>query len=210
MSALLQYMSDKSCKKEVPDLRAGYQVRVHQKIKEGNKERIQVFGGMVIAVNSGHGVDATFTVRKIAEGIGVERVFPFHSPSIVKIEVQRSHKVRQAKLNYIRDLSGKSLRFQETDLDLKEKSFDVPVEEEQASAPEGEEVASETSEAAAEVPATEEKTKAPVEEETVPVAEAEQPKEESETEEKAEASEEKVEDAPKEEAKADSESEKKE
>jgi len=102
-------------------------VKVHQKIKEGNKTRVQVFQGTVIAVNSGHNVDATFTVRKISEGIGVEKVFPIHSPNIVKIEVQRAQKVRRAKLTFLRERSGKALRLKEVPLNLKEKTFEQPV-----------------------------------------------------------------------------------
>jgi len=123
MSQLLQQFTEKFCKKSVPDLRPGYQVRVHQKIQEGAKTRVQVFQGMIIAVNSGHGINDTFTVRKISEGIGVEKVFPVHSPLIVKIEVQRAHKVRRAKLNFLRSLSGKALRLKEVPFDLKEKQF---------------------------------------------------------------------------------------
>ena len=96
-------------------------VKVHQKIVEGSKTRIQIFQGTVIAVNSGSGVDSTFTVRKISEGIGVEKVYPFHSPNVVKIEVDRAQKVRRAKLNFLRDRSGKALRLKEVPLNLKNK-----------------------------------------------------------------------------------------
>jgi len=130
MSQLIRDFTKKCCKDSVPDLRPGYQVRVHQKIQEGAKTRIQVFQGMVISVNSGHGVSDTFTVRKISEGIGVEKVFPIHSPNITKIEVQRAHKVRRSKLNFLRELSGKALRLKEVPLKLKEKLFDKPAEEE--------------------------------------------------------------------------------
>lgn len=120
MTNLAQAFSEKYCKETVPDLRSGYQIRVYQKIKEGNKERIQVFQGMVIKVGSGSGVSKTFTVRKISNGIGVEKIFPIHSPSIVKITVLRSHKVRRANLKFLRNLSGKALRLKEIPLKLKE------------------------------------------------------------------------------------------
>ncbi|MCF7812673.1 50S ribosomal protein L19 [Candidatus Gracilibacteria bacterium] len=129
MDQLLQKVSQKSCKASVPEIRPGYQVRVHQKIKEGNKERIQVFQGMVIRTGAGEGVGETFTVRKVSEGIGVEKVFPIHAPSIVKIEVQRAHKVRRSKLNFLKKLSGKALRLKEIDFTLEEKKYNVPQEE---------------------------------------------------------------------------------
>ena len=95
-----------------PDLRPGDTRRVHVKIKEGARERIQVFEGVVIARQHG-GLDETFTVRKVSSGIGVERVFPLHCPSIDKIEVQRKGRVRRAKLYYLRKLSGKAARIKE-------------------------------------------------------------------------------------------------
>jgi len=129
MSLLIQKFANKFCKPSVPDLRSGMIVKVHQKIIEGNKTRVQVFQGTVIAVNAGHNVDATFTVRKISEGIGVEKVFPFHSPNIVKIDVDRAQKVRRAKLNFLRDRSGKALRLKEVELKLNENKFEQPKEE---------------------------------------------------------------------------------
>jgi len=123
MSKILQEFGNQSCKAAVPDLKPGYLVAVHQKIKEGNKERVQVFQGTVLKTNAGYGVNDTFTVRKISEGVGVEKTFPIHSPTIVKIEVVRAYKVRQAKLNYLRGLSGKALRMKEIPLNLKEKLF---------------------------------------------------------------------------------------
>jgi len=126
MSKILQEFGAQYCKEEVPELKPGYLIKVHSRIKEGNKVRTQVFQGTVIATNPGFGVDETFTVRKISEGIGVERVFPIHSPNIIKIEVLRAHKVRRAKLNYLRDLSGKALRLKEVPLKLKMKKFAKP------------------------------------------------------------------------------------
>ena len=95
-----------------PAMRSGDTVRVHVKVREGDKERIQVFEGLVIGQHRG-GVRATFTVRKVSFGQGVERIFPLHSPTIDKIEVVRSAKVRRAKLFYLRDLKGKAARMKE-------------------------------------------------------------------------------------------------
>jgi large subunit ribosomal protein L19 len=86
----------------LPAFRVGNTVKVHQKIREGSKERVQVFEGLVIARKGGNGVNATFMVRKIASGVGVERIYPLHSPNIVKLEVVKSPIVRQAKLYYVR------------------------------------------------------------------------------------------------------------
>jgi len=94
------------------EFRAGDTVAVHYKIKEGDRERIQIFEGVVIAKKGG-GVGETFTVRKISYGIGVERIFPLHSPLIEKIEVKRLGKVRRAKLYYLRGLSRKAARIKE-------------------------------------------------------------------------------------------------
>lgn len=101
-------------KKKVPDVRVGNTVKIHQKIKEGEKERIQIFEGLVIAINSGHGADKTITVRKVVEGIGVERTFPLYSQKLEKIEVKKQSKVRRAKLYYMRGRMGKSARLKET------------------------------------------------------------------------------------------------
>ena len=95
-----------------PELRSGDTVKVHVKVREGEKERIQVFEGMVIGMHRG-GVRATFTVRKVSFGQGVERIFPLHSPTIDKVEVIRSAKVRRAKLYFLRDLKGKAARMKE-------------------------------------------------------------------------------------------------
>jgi large subunit ribosomal protein L19 len=96
----------------LPDFRPGDTLKVHVKIKEGTRERIQVFEGIVIARQHG-GLDETFTVRKISNGVGVERIFPVHCPSIDKVEVTRHGKVRRAKLYYLRNLSGKAARIKE-------------------------------------------------------------------------------------------------
>lgn len=98
--------------KEVPSFRAGDTVKVHVRIKEGDKERIQNFEGLVIK-RQGKGISETFTVRKISYGVGVERTFPVNTPMISEIEVLRKGKVRRAKLFYIRDLSAKASRIKE-------------------------------------------------------------------------------------------------
>ena len=98
--------------KEQPEFRAGDTVRVHVRVVEGDKERIQVFQGVVIGRRGG-GTRETFTVRKISGGIGVERIFPLHSPSLNRIEVVRRGKVRRAKLYYLRALRGKAARIEE-------------------------------------------------------------------------------------------------
>jgi large subunit ribosomal protein L19 len=97
---------------EVPDFKAGDTITVHYKIREGNKERIQQFQGVVIQ-RRGAGSTETFTVRKMSSGIGVERIIPVHSPAIDKIEVNKSGKVRRARIFYLRDLKGKAARIKE-------------------------------------------------------------------------------------------------
>jgi len=97
---------------ERPNMRSGDTVRVHVKVREGEKERVQVFEGLVIGQHRG-GARATFTVRKVAFGQGVERIFPLHSPMIEKIEVVRSARVRRAKLYFLRKLRGKAARLRE-------------------------------------------------------------------------------------------------
>ena len=99
-------------REDLPPFSSGDTLRVHVKIKEGDKQRIQVFQGTVIGTR-GSGTNATFTVRKISNGIGVERVFPYHSPNIDKVEKLRSGKVRRNKLYYLRELTGKSARIKE-------------------------------------------------------------------------------------------------
>ncbi len=97
---------------DLPDFRAGDTIRVHSRIKEGDKERIQVFQGVVIRRRRG-GLGATFTVRKVSYGVGVERIFPLHSPNIEKIDVISKGKVRRARLYYMRKLKGKAARIKE-------------------------------------------------------------------------------------------------
>ena len=97
---------------ERPQMQAGDTVKVHVKVREGDKERIQVFEGIIIGMHRG-GVRASFTVRKVSFGQGVERIFPLHSPVIQKVEIVRSAKVRRAKLYFLRDLKGKAARMRE-------------------------------------------------------------------------------------------------
>jgi large subunit ribosomal protein L19 len=96
-----------------PDMKPGDTIRVHVKVREGDKERIQIFEGVVISLRRG-GARASFTVRKVSFGQGVERIFPLHSPSIAKVDVLRSAKVRRAKLYFLRNLRGKAARMKET------------------------------------------------------------------------------------------------
>ena len=93
-------------KKDIPDFDTGDTLVVSVLVREGNKERVQNFEGVVIGRKAGNSLDATFTVRKISNGIGVERIFPLHSPMISKIDVKRRGRVRRAKLNYLRNISG--------------------------------------------------------------------------------------------------------
>ena len=109
---LMQSFNEKYLKAEPPKVEVGSTVRVHIKVKEGNRERIQVFEGTVIAKKHG-GIEETVTVRRVSYGIGVEKVFPVHSPFIEKIETVRAGKVRRAKLYYLRDRVGKSAKIKE-------------------------------------------------------------------------------------------------
>jgi len=108
----VKLIEQREIKGNPPSFRVGDTVKVHVKVKEGEKDRIQVFGGMVIAMKGG-GTGSTFTVRKISDGIGVERIFTMHSPINGKIEVVRRGKVRRAKLYYLRDRKGKAARVEE-------------------------------------------------------------------------------------------------
>lgn len=105
--ALLDKIESKYLRKDLPDFKPGDTVRVHVRVREGDKERIQVFAGTVIG-RRGRGINETFTVRRISYGEGVERVFPLHSPMILKIEVERRGEVRRAKLTYLRKRIGRN------------------------------------------------------------------------------------------------------
>jgi len=130
MTTLLEQFN-KDQEKKIPDLKPGDTVKIHQKIKEGDpskdsgqvKERIQIFEGVFIAKKHGKGISATITIRKIIDGIGVERIFPIHSPSIDKIEVVRHGKVRRSKLYYLRLAKGKKAK-------LKKKDFEAAIADE--------------------------------------------------------------------------------
>jgi large subunit ribosomal protein L19 len=106
------HIENEQLKNDIPKFKAGDTVRVHVKVREGDKERIQIFQGVAIARKHG-GIRETVTVRKISSGIGVERIFPLHSPIIDKIELVQEGKVRRAKLYYLRDLKGKKARITE-------------------------------------------------------------------------------------------------
>ncbi len=166
---VIKSIEHEQLKNSIPDIKVGDTVRVHQRIKEGNRQRIQVFEGIVIKKQNG-GLNETFTVRRVAYGVGVEKTFLVHSPLVEKVEVTRVGKVRRAKLYYLRDRVGKASKTKENigadlnrdDIILKEE---VPVVEEVAEV--AEEVAAESPVAeevvATEAPAVEE---APAAEET--------------------------------------------
>ena len=109
---LIQELNKEALQREMPKVQIGDTVRVHVKVKEGSRERIQVFEGTVIAKKHG-GIEESFTVRRISYGIGVEKVFPLHAPSVEKVEVVRRGKVRRAKLYYLRDRVGKAAKVKE-------------------------------------------------------------------------------------------------
>lgn len=108
----LKLIEQSSMKTEIPEINVGDTVKVHVKIKEGDKSRIQVFEGTVIAKKHG-GINETFTVRRVAHGCGIERVFPVHSPVVEKVELVRGGRVRRAKLYYLRDRVGKAAKVKE-------------------------------------------------------------------------------------------------
>lgn len=181
---ILDHVANSAVKKEVPDIRAGHVVRVHQRIKEGEKERVQIFEGLVISLNAGSKADKTFSVRKVVEGVGVEKVFPLHSPLIEKIELVKLGKVRRAKLYYMRDLQGKSTRLQDEMMSEEDKKFMKGAKKKAEPVAEAEAVVEEAEmpaepEMVEETPAAEE---APMAEET-PTEVAEAPAEEAPTEE---------------------------
>lgn len=112
MQKLIDELTKEQLRSDLPAFRPGDTLRVHVKVVEGNRERIQIFEGIVIKRRGG-GISETFTVRKISYGVGVERTFPLHTPKIAKIEVVRYGKVRRAKLYYLRNLRGKAARIKE-------------------------------------------------------------------------------------------------
>lgn len=112
MSKLIEDLTQEQLRSDIPDFRPGDTVRVHAKVVEGERERIQLFEGVVIK-RRGYGISETYTVRKISNGVGVERTFPVHTPRVALLEVVRQGKVRRAKLYYLRDLHGKAARIPE-------------------------------------------------------------------------------------------------
>jgi len=153
---IIKSIEHEQLKNKIPNLHVGDTIRVHQKIKEGNRERIQVFEGIIIKKQGG-GVNATFTVRRVAYGVGVEKTFLIHSPMVEKVEVVRVGKARRAKLYYLRDRVGKSAKTREN-LGARIENTEISVKEELV-----EEVSAEV--APEEAPAVE--TEAPVVEEVV-------------------------------------------
>ena len=112
MEKVLQ-ATNKDLKTNIPIFRSGDTVEVGVKVIEGDRSRVQVFEGVVIAISSGSGINKTFTIRKISNGVGVERIFPLHSPNIDSIKIIKKGKVRRAKLYYLRKLTGKATRIKE-------------------------------------------------------------------------------------------------
>ncbi len=112
MSEIIKEIEKEQMKQEVPSFNVGDTVRVYAKIKEGEKERIQVYEGVVLKMQNGSN-RTTFTVRKISNGVGVEKTWPLHSPNVEKVEIVRKGKVRRAKLNYLRDRVGKKAKVKE-------------------------------------------------------------------------------------------------
>ena len=139
---IIKSIEHEQLKNKIPDLHIGDTIRVHQKIKEGNRERIQVFEGIVIKKQGG-GVNATFTVRRVAYGVGVEKTFLIHSPLVEKIEVVRVGKSRRAKLYYLRDRIGKAAKTKENlaarienkEITVKEDLVEEPVAQEVVETP---------------------------------------------------------------------------
>lgn len=115
MNNIISKLDQKNTTTSVPHLKGGYTVRVHQKIKEGDKERVQIFEGLIIKVGSGAGLSKTFTVRKVVDGIGVEKIFPVDSPNLAKVEVVRASRVRRAKLYYLR--KNKAIKLYHAEID---------------------------------------------------------------------------------------------
>ncbi len=174
---IIKSIEHEQLKNKIPNLKIGDTVRVHQRIKEGNRERIQVFEGIIIKKQGG-GVNATFTVRRVAYGVGTEKTFLIHSPMVEKVEVVRVGKARRAKLYYLRDRVGKAAKTKEN-IGARIETTEVSLKEDLVEEPVAEEVA--TEEVVAEEATVEE---APVVEEKVEAAE--EVKEEAKVEEKEE------------------------
>ena len=161
---IIKSIEHEQLKDKIPDLKVGDTVRVHQKIKEGNRERIQVFEGIIIKKQGG-GLTATFTVRKIAYGVGVEKTFLLHSPLVEKVEVVRVGKARRAKLYYLRDRVGKAAKTKEN-IGARIETNEITVKENLGEVPEvSEETTTQVEDNKEEAPAVTEET--PVVEEVV-------------------------------------------
>ena len=145
---IIKSIEHEQMKNKIPALKVGDTIRVHQRIKEGNRERIQVFEGIIIKKQGG-GVNATFTVRRVAYGVGVEKTFLVHSPMIEKVEVVRVGKARRAKLYYLRDRVGKSAKTKE-DIGARIENKEIVIKEDMVEVPVAEEVATEAVETPAE------------------------------------------------------------
>ena len=186
---IIKSIEHEQLKDKIPDLKVGDTVRVHQKIKEGNRERIQVFEGIIIKKQGG-GLNATFTVRKIAYGVGVEKTFLVHSPLVEKVEVVRVGKARRAKLYYLRDRIGKAAKTKEN-IGARIETNEITVKENLEEAPVSEETTTPVEDAKEEAPAVKEEV--PVVEEVVDTVKEENVESVKETPSK-EVQEEKVED----------------
>ena len=208
---ILKSIEHEQLKNKIPELKIGNTVRVHVRIKEGNKERIQVFEGIIIKKQGG-GVNATFTVRRISYGVGVEKTFLVHSPMIEKVELVRVGKARRAKLYYLRDRVGKAAktkekvgaRIENKEIVIKEEVVPGESEAEEVVTEEAVQEAVEENKKVEEAKAAEEAAKAEeVKEEVKEEPKAEEVKEEVKEEPKAEEVKEEVKEEPKAEAKED-------
>ena len=131
MTTKLENFNAVQIKKELPDIKPGDTVKVYQKIKEKDKERLQMFEGQVLARKHGKGISSTITVRKVTKGIGVEKIFPVHSPVIDRIELVKRSKIRRAKLYYLREAKGRRSRLKQKDI-KKTEQVDVVSPQEEA------------------------------------------------------------------------------
>ncbi len=182
---IIKSVEHEQLKNKVPDIKIGDTVRVHQRIKEGNRQRIQVFEGIVIKKQNG-GLNETFTVRRVAYGVGVEKTFLMHSPLVEKVEVVRVGKVRRAKLYYLRDRVGKAAKTKEN-IGANLKRDEIVIKEDVTVEEVKEEVVETVDTPAVEEVKAEETVETPVAEEVKAEETAEAPVEEAKVEEKAEA-----------------------
>ena len=160
---IIKSIEHEQLKNKIPELKVGNTVKVHVRIKEGNKERIQVFEGIIIKVQGG-GVNQTFTVRKISYGVGVEKTFLIHSPLVEKVELVRVGKARRARLFYLRDRVGKAAKTKEK-VGARIEDREIVIKEDLVEEPVAEETTQEVVENVVETPVAEETVEAPVVEE---------------------------------------------